>query len=122
MENKTTVSDTVSHQEKLWATFAHLSAFVTFVIPLGNIIAPLIIWLVKKEEMPLVNSHGKESLNFQISTTIYMIIAAMLSILLIGIPILIAIIILWIVLVIKATVKANQGEEYHYPLTIRFIK
>lgn len=111
-----------SNKERLWATFVHLSAFITFVFPLGNIIAPLIIWLIKKEEMPLVNSHGKESLNFQISTTIYMIIAAMLSMLLIGIPILIAIIILWIVLVIKATIKANQGEEYHYPLTIRFIK
>lgn len=111
-----------NRQERLWATFIHLSAFATFIFPFGNIIAPLIIWLVKKEEHSLVDDQGKEVLNFQISITIYIVISAFLSMILIGIPVLIALFILWLVLIIKAAIKANKGERYSYPFTIRFIK
>ncbi|MBU1120234.1 DUF4870 domain-containing protein, partial [Patescibacteria group bacterium] len=52
--------------------FCHLSSFVAFIgIPFGNVLGPLIIWLVKKNEMPLVEVNGKEALNFQISMSIY---------------------------------------------------
>lgn len=106
----------------MWAMLAHLTALLALIgIPFGNIFGPLVVWLVKREEFPLVDDQGKESMNFQISMTIYLIVAGILSFLLIGIPFLIALAIAWLVLVIIGSVKANTGERYRYPITIRFI-
>ena len=91
-------------------------------IPFGNIVGPLILWVLKRDEFPAVNEHGKESINFQISMTIYTIIAGLSILLVIGIVLLPAIIIANLVFVIIAGVKAANGEFYRYPLTIRFIK
>lgn len=112
----------VSRNEKNYAMFCHLVAFSTFIIPFGSIIGPLVMWLIKKEESEFINYHGKESLNFQISIAIYAIISGILALVLIGILFLIALGIIWIVFVIIASVKTSEGEEYRYPLTIRFVK
>lgn len=109
-------------QERTFAMLCHLLAFAGVVIPFGHILGPLIMWLVKKEGMPFVDEQGKESLNFQISMTIYGAVSALLWFVLIGIPLSIALAVLWIVLVIMAAVKVSNGERYHYPLTIRFIR
>ncbi len=109
-------------EEKTWGMLAHLGIFSGHFIPFGNIIAPLVIWMVKKDESDYVAYHGKESLNFQISITIYLIISVILALLLIGF---ILVGVLWVfnlVMVIIAGIKANDGEWYRYPLTIRFIK
>ena len=98
-------------------------------IPLGNILVPLIIWLVRKDEHPLVDDQGKESMNFQISillyTTVTLCAGLPLCAILIGIPLLFilvpAIVIFDLVCCILAAVKANDGERYRYPLCIRFI-
>jgi uncharacterized Tic20 family protein len=108
-------------QERTWGMFCHLSALAAFVFPLGNIFGPLIIWLVKKDESPFVDDQGKESLNFQISFTIYCIFAAILAVIFIGIILLIALGIAFLILVILAAIKANEGEEFRYPFTIRLI-
>lgn len=120
---------TSSKDENMWAMFCHLSALAGLLIPTGNIVGPLVVWLVKKDEMPLVNDQGKESLNFQISLTIYFVIASAIS----GILIMafIGIILLPIVVVgfpifgtvmaIIAALRANEGQAYRYPLCIRFI-
>ena len=108
--------------EKTWALFCHLLAFAGFFVPLGNIIGPLVIWLIKKDAMPVVNDQGKESLNFQISVTIYGIVSAILARILIGYLLLLALVVFAIVFVIIATVKASKGHAYRYPLTIRFLK
>ena len=99
----------------------HLSAFAGLFVPLGNIWGPLVFWLIKREELPEVDLHGKESLNFQISMTIYLFVSALLMLVLIGIPLLIGGAIFWVVAVIIGSVRANNGELYRYPLTIRFI-
>lgn len=112
----------VSQDEKTLGMLAHLLALAGFIVPFGNIIGPLVIWLLKKDELPFVDRHGKESLNFQISIFIYSIIAGLLCLILIGFPLLAAILIFDLVVVITAAVKANSGEEYAYPLSIRFIK
>ncbi len=107
----------------LWAMLCHLTALSTFIgIPFGNIIIPLIIWLVKKDEFPFVDEQGKESLNFQISMTIYGIIAGLLCFIFIGFILLPVIVVADIVLIIIATVKTNDGVSYKYPITIRLIK
>jgi hypothetical protein len=92
-----------------------------FVVPFGNILGPLIVWLIKKSEIPSVDAHGKESLNFQISVLIYLAVSAVLVLVLVGVFLMMAIAIAAIVLVVIAAIKASNGELYRYPLTIRFI-
>jgi len=117
-----TQEETLSKDAKTFGMLCHLLAFAGFVIPLGNIIGPLVIWLMKKEEHPFVDDQGKESLNFQISLIIYALISGVLIIVVIGIFLLIAIGIFMIVMVIIATIRANEGTYYRYPLTIRLLK
>jgi len=109
--------------ERTWAMFAHLSSFLFYTcIPLANIIAPLIIWQIKKEEMPFASDQGKECLNFQISMLIYIIISGILTLILIGFAFLVILCVMHIILPIIAAIKANEGVTYRYPLTMRFIK
>ncbi|WP_162025764.1 MULTISPECIES: DUF4870 domain-containing protein [unclassified Lentimonas] len=113
----------------------HLLALVALIgIPFGNILGPLIVWLIKRDEDPLVDLCGKESLNFQISVIIYgvalfvlMIPAAIIpfigillvpAIMLAGIGLGIAAIVYTII----AGIKASEGQSYTYPCTIRFIQ
>jgi len=109
-------------EERQWALICHLSALCGYIVPFGNIIAPIVIWSMKKDEMPMVDEHGKEVINFQISITIWIIVSGIFIILLIGIPVLIALIMLQLVFVIIGAIKADSGILYRYPLTIRFIK
>ena len=112
------------------STLCHLSAFSSFFIPIGNIIGPLVVWLLRKDALPSVDKHGKAALNFNISITIYALIAAAISLplifILIGIPLLVAAIaslfIWWLVATVMAAVKAGNGEFWEYPLSIRFLK
>ena len=109
--------------ERNWAMFCHLSALSCFLgVPFGNVLGTLILWLVKKDELPVVDVEGKEALNFQLSMTIYTMVAFMLCFFLIGFLLVFPIIIANLVLVIVAAIKASNGEHYEYPFTIRFIK
>lgn len=107
---------------RLWAMFAHLGTLAGYLIPFGNIIAPLLIWQIKKDELPFAGEHGKESLNFQISVTIYVLISAALFCAVIGMFLLPVVLVFELVFVIIAAIKANGGYAYRYPLTIRLIK
>jgi len=107
--------------ERMWGMFCHLSALAGYIIPLGSIIGPLIIWSMKKHEYPFVDEQGKEALNFNISMVIYLIISAILIIAVIGIFLLIALGIFQLIMIIIASVKANNGESFQYPLSIRFV-
>jgi hypothetical protein len=105
----------------MWAMLAHLSALSGFIIPFGSILGPLIIWLIKRDEMSFVNDQAKEALNFNISMTIYMLVSLVLVFVVIGIPLMIVLGIAWLVLAILAAVKANEGVAYRYPLTLRLV-
>ena len=107
----------------MWAMFCHLAALGIFVIPfVGGVIGPLVIWLIKREEYPLVEDQGKESLNFQITILIAAVVCGILVFVLIGILLGFALLVFNLVMVIIATVRANNGERYRYPFAIRFIK
>jgi hypothetical protein len=108
--------------EKNWGMLCHLAALAGYVIPLGNIIRPLFVWLVKKDEFSFVDDQGKESLNFQITMTIFIFVSIVLIIVLIGIPLLVGLAVLDLILVIVAAIKASEGQQYRYPLNIRFIR
>lgn len=109
--------------ERMWGMLCHLSALAMFILPAaGNIIGPLIVYLIKKDEYSFVDDQGKESLNFQITVTILMFVSAILIIIGIGILLLLAIGIAALVFTIIAAVRANEGEFYRYPWSIRFLK
>jgi uncharacterized protein len=97
-------------------TMALLSHVITFV---SNFIAPLIIYMLKKDESSFVAAHAKESLNFQL-TILLIVIALVLSV--VGILLLWLVGIYTFVLVIVATIRASEGKLYRYPFCIRFIK
>ncbi len=111
-----------SKDARLFGMLCHLLALSGFVVPFGSIIGPLVMWLIKREEFPFVDDQGKEALNFGISVLIYAIVAGILTVIIIGIPLLIAIFVFWVVMVIIAAMKANAGIAYRYPLTLRLIK
>lgn len=110
-----------SNDERQWAMLAHLSGLAGYVIPLANVIAPLIIWIVKKEEMPFVEDQAKEALNFQISMLIYITVSALAICFVVGIVTTPILAVVQIVYSIIGALKANQGEYYRYPLTIRLV-
>ncbi len=106
-----------------WAMIFHFAGLIGSIFLLfGNIIAPLILWLLKKEDHWFVDRHGKEAVNFQITMTIYGFIALVLTWVLIGWLFVVILIFMEIILVIVAAVKASDGGCYRYPLTIRFIR
>jgi uncharacterized protein len=108
--------------EKNWGMYCHLAAFAGLIIPFGNVLGPLIIWTIKKDEYPFVDQEGKESLNFQITVAIAAIVAGLLSVVLIGIPLLIVIAIFALIFVIKAIMETSEGRSYRYPYNLRLIK
>ncbi len=108
--------------QRVWAMICHLSAFAAFLVPLGNLIAPLIIWLLKREEMGFVDEQGKEAVNFQITALIAALIAALLMFVLIGFVLMPVLLIVWLALVIIAAIRASEGRHYRYPFSLRLIK
>lgn len=131
--------------ETTWAMLCHLSSLSSMIgIPFGNILGPLIIWLIKKEESSFVDQQGRESLNFQISLFIYGFGALVLSLVIFGlifvtvianeeiaflIPIFFVIIfvvfiLIWIItiiLTIIASIQAKSGRKFRYPFIFRFL-
>ena len=117
------VSAEVNKEACMWAMFCHLAGLCVFVVPfVGNIVGPLILWQIKKDEYPFVGEQGKEAVNFQISMTIYGLISVALSFVCIGIFLLAAVGVVDLVFLLIAAVKANNGQHYRYQLTIRVIK
>ena len=112
----------MTNQERPWILVAHLGTLLGYTIALGSFLVPLFVWLTKKEESPLIAEHAKASLNFQISMLIYMIIAGLFAILLIGLPFLFIIPIVNLICVVLATIAADKGELYNYPLSITFVR
>jgi uncharacterized Tic20 family protein len=109
-------------EDRTWATLCHLTALALLVgIPFGNIIGPLVVWLLKRHESAAVDAHGKEAVNFQISMTIYTLLAGLSCFLCVGFVLLPAALIANLVLIVVASIKASNGELFRYPLSIRLI-
>lgn len=113
----------IPKEEKTWAMLTHLSPLLSLIgIPFIHIIAPLVVWQVKKNEMSFASSEAKECLNFQISCTIYALVSLLLMLIVIGFFTIIAVMIFAIVYSIIAGIKANDGVAFRYPLNLRLIK
>jgi len=105
-----------------WALFLHLSQFAGYLVPLAGWIAPIIIWQLKKAEMPALDAHGKVVANWILSEIIYGAISVILVFVAIGIPILIVLFVLGIIFPIIGAIKAGDGIVWKYPLSISFFK
>ena len=114
----------VSQDAKTWAMICHLSSFAGYVIPVPgiNILAPFLVWNLKKDSDPYIDINGKEAINFNITWAIAALVSGLSIFCVVGVLLLPIVIIAGIVLVIIATIKASGGEYYRYPLTIRFMK
>lgn len=137
-----------TQDERQWALFAHVASLANFVVPFGAILGPLVVWLSKKETSRFVDRHGRESLQFQASFLAYHMVficggvgsffaaifvadaskatgdvlgpLAMLALFgLIGVAFLLRVFV--VVMMIIAATKANAGEDFRYPLTIRLL-
>ncbi len=122
---------------RTWSILCHLAGFGGYVVPvLGSILLPLVFWLMRRDEDPFIDHHGREALNFQITLFfVYMAVFMMgvmvfLSSLLVGPAVLgllplffvFAIVPLYqIAMIVVAAVKANEGDWFRYPLTLRLI-
>jgi uncharacterized Tic20 family protein len=119
---------TLTADDKQWAMLAHLSAMVAMALGGATFLGPLIVWIIKKDQSKFVDYHGKEALNFQLNILIYTLIAVAVTVATCGVgafvtvPFLIGLGIYVIIISIIAGMKANNGEWYKYPMTLRMIK
>lgn len=127
-----TTTQVITPDEKLWAMLCHITAFATALIPIpigGTLIVPLIIWMIRKDDSPFVDRHGRESINFQLSCWLYVVLLFIVTIplffIVIGIFLWMVLaplmLVFWVVCIVIAGIKAYDGQEYTYPLTIRFL-
>lgn len=118
-------NEELSKDARMWAMFCHLAGLAGL-LPMtpvfGSVIAPLIIWQIKKDNFEFVDEHGKEALNFQISILIYALAAGLLCFVCIGLFLLPAVYLFDLIFLLIAAIKANNGGHYRYPLSIRFVK
>jgi hypothetical protein len=113
----------VDRQAQIWGMVCHLSALVALTgLPLGHVLGPLVVWLIKRKTHPFIYEQGKESLNFQLSMTLYTLIIAPLIFIKIGMGLIFILVVINFILVIIASLRAYQGEIFRYPFKIRFIK
>lgn len=119
---ETMLAGTPGKDARNWGMICHLSALAGYLIPFGNILGPLIVWAIKKDDDPFIDDQGKEALNFQLTMTILFIIAFLLMFVIIGIPLFAALAVFVLIMIIIASIKANDGIYYRYPMTIRFFK
>lgn len=114
-------------EECKWGMACHLAALSGYLIPFGNVIGPLVVWICKKNESEFVNEHGKTALNFQLTVTIFIFVSLLLSVLnafllMIVIPVIVILSIYSLVMVITSGIKANNGEYVDIPLSAKIIK
>ncbi len=106
-----------------WAAICHLGGFAAYTaIPFAGVLAPLIIWLIKKDESAYIDDQGKEAINFQITMGILFFIATLLLFVVIGCFIIPVLAIAHIILMIMAALAASEGKTYRYPFALRLIK
>lgn len=103
-----------------WATFIHLSLLAGVLVPGAGFILPIILWQVKKDELPGIDAHGKVVANWLVSALIYGIASSLLLFVLIGFPLLGILALLALAFPIIGAIKANEGVLWPYPLSIRF--
>ena len=110
-----------TRSERQWAMLTHLSGLAQFAMPGLGIVAPLVMWTMKKDDSPFLDDHGREAVNFQLSMLVYSIVCGLLCFVLIGIPMLLGLLVYEVVAVVMAAMDADKGRDVRYALTIPFL-
>lgn len=123
MSNEPTPAPTTSDSKvRTWAMILHLSQFATYLLPVVGMIVPVLIWQIKKAEMPELDVHGKIIVNWIISFVIYAVVSTVLLVAFIGYPLWMALAAAGVIFPIIGGLKASNGEAWKYPLSITFLK
>ncbi len=115
-------SVSAGEEEWQWAMFTHLAGFAGYVIPFGSLIGPVVIWSLKKDTMPLVDTHGKRAINFHLTLAILTLISIPLIFVVIGIFMLFAVLAIQFIFTLLATIAVSQRKDYTYPFSFKFLK
>ena len=121
MQTEATIASP-TREERQWAMLCHMSAMLMYATVIGGFIAPLIIWLLKRDEMPFVADQGRETLNFQITTLLALCLCGVLVLLIIPILLIGVILLYHFIITIVASVKVSEGVVYRYPICWRVIR
>lgn len=116
--------------ENTWAMLCHFAAFAGFFVPFGNVLGPLVVWLIKKDSLPLVDRHGKAAVNFQLTVAILAVAITVGSVILsvVGIGILtgmlgaLAYYAVILIFPLLAGLAANEGRDYRYPFSFDLVR
>jgi uncharacterized Tic20 family protein len=122
MEQEPVTSTGDDKDLKQWAMILHLSVLAGFIVPFAGLLAPIVIFILKKDEMPGIVPHGYVIFNWLISAFIYSIVCAILTIVVIGLLGFLVLAVLCIVFPIIGAIKASEGQVWPYPLSIKFFK
>jgi uncharacterized Tic20 family protein len=101
-----------------WAMFLHFSILAGWIVPLGGLIVPILIWQLKKDELPGIVPHAHIVLNWIITSLVYAVICFILTFVIIGVFLFFALAIATVIFAIVGGIKANDGEIWEYPGTI----
>lgn len=110
-----------SKPDRNWAVLCHLSTLLILVVPGAGILAPLLLWLARRERSGFVDDEGREALNFAITLVLAAIACVPFMFILIGFVLLGVVYVYCFVFAIIAATHASRGEPYRYPLTLRLI-
>ena len=111
----------LSDEEQTWGVLAHAGGFAGLAVPFGNVVAPLVVWLAKRDENRFVDENGVRALNFQLTWSIILLASALSVLVAVGVVLFPLAMLAWLILTVLGTVKASEGEVYDYPLTIHFV-
>ncbi len=116
------VTPATDKDTRTWAMVLHLSVLSGLIVPMAGLVVPVVIFLLKKEQVPGLAPHGYVIFNWMISALIYAVISLILMIVGIGVLLMAIVAVLSLVFPIIGAIKASEGEVWPYPLSIRFFK
>ncbi|PSQ11726.1 DUF4870 domain-containing protein [Halobacteriales archaeon QS_7_69_60] len=118
-----TTTDTfeMDDEERMWGILAHAGGFAGLAVPFGNVLAPLVAWLVKRDESRFVDENGIQALNFQLTWSVILLVTALSILVGVGLVLFPLAMLAWLILTVVGTAKAADDEVYDYPLTIGFV-
>ena len=117
----TTDASEVDDEERTWGMLAHAGGFAGLAVPFGNVVAPLVVWLVKRDESRFVDENGIRALNFQLTWSVILLVTALSVLVGVGLVLFPLAMLAWLILTVVGTVRAADDEVYDYPLTIGFV-
>jgi uncharacterized Tic20 family protein len=117
------INTSISADERTWAMIAHFAALAAFITtPLGGVLGPLVVWLMKRDQSAFVAEAAKEAMNFNIAVLLGYLVCALLIFVFIGFLLAAALFVFWLAMTVIAGIKASEGVHYRYPISLRLVK